>query len=180
MHRIFLIGPMGSGKTAVGRQLAKVLGLEFHDSDVELELRTGVDIPYIFDKEGETGFRQREREVIDSLTQLDSVVIATGGGAVLLPENREHLQLRGCVVYLRTSVDQQVERTRSTRHRPLLYTEDPRQRLAELMAIRAPLYESTATFTIDTDGRRVATVVDEIVTKLGTLARYSDPCPQNI
>ena len=180
MHRIFLIGPMGSGKTAVGRQLAKALNLAFHDSDVEIEQRTGVDIPYIFDKEGEAGFRQREREVIDALTQLDDVVIATGGGAILLPENREHLRSRGNVVYLRTSVDQQLERTRGTRTRPLLFTDDPKQRLTDLLTVRAPLYESTATFTIDTDGRRVTTVVDDIVHRLGITARHSDQCPQNV
>ena len=99
-RNVYLIGPMGSGKTAVGRQLAKLLHLEFHDSDVEVERRTGVDIPYIFEREGEAGFREREREVIDSLTQLQDVIVATGGGAVLLPENREHLSARGRVVYL--------------------------------------------------------------------------------
>src|SRR5215510_11162706 len=122
---VFLIGPMGSGKTAVGRQLARTLRLAFHDSDVEIERRTGVDIPYIFEKEGEAGFRERERETIDSLTQLEDVVIATGGGAVLLPENRERLAARGRVVYLRTGIEHQLERTRHGRHRPLLRTEDP-------------------------------------------------------
>jgi shikimate kinase len=110
-RNVFLIGPMGSGKTAVGKQLARLLDLTFYDSDVEIERRTGVDIPYIFEKEGETGFREREREVIDSLTQLEDVVIATGGGAVLLPENRERLAARGSVVYLRTGIRQQLERT---------------------------------------------------------------------
>src|SRR5215510_12108339 len=141
---VFLIGPMGSGKTAVGRQVAKALKLTFHDSDVEIERRTGVDIPYIFEKEGETGFREREREVIDALTQLDSVVIATGGGAVLLPENRERLAARGRVVYLQTGIEQQLERTRHGRQRPLLYTDDPEAKLRELMTMRAPLYESIA------------------------------------
>ena len=179
MQRIFLVGPMGSGKTAVGRQLAMALSLEFRDTDVEIEQRTGVDIPYIFDKEGEAGFRQREREAIDTLTQLDKVVIATGGGAILLPENRQHLRSRGCVVYLRTSVEQQLERTRSTRNRPLLFTEDPKQRLADLMTIRGPLYESTATLTVDTDSRRVTTVVEDILHKLDLIARQPDQCPQN-
>src|SRR4051812_9509638 len=134
---IFLIGPMGSGKSAVGRQLAKQMHLDFYDSDAEIELRTGVNIPYIFEREGEAGFREREREVIDSLTHLHNVVIATGGGAILLAQNRECLSTRGFVVYLRASVQQQLERTRHGKHRPLLYTDDPEARLRELMAFRA-------------------------------------------
>ena len=165
-HNNFLIGPMGSGKTAVGRQLAKLLHLEFHDSDAEIELRTGVDIPFIFEKEGESGFREREREVIDSLTQLQNVVLATGGGAVLLPENREHLASRGRVVYLNTGVEQQLERTRHGRQRPLLYTDDPESRLRELMAERLPLYESIAEIVVATDGRQVRAVADEIAQRL--------------
>lgn len=165
-HNIFLIGPMGSGKTAVGRQLARQLRLEFLDSDAEIEHRTGVDIPFIFEKEGEAGFREREREVIDSLTQLSNVVIATGGGAVLLPENREHLRSRGRVVYLHTGIEQQLERTRHGRQRPLLYTENPEAKLRELMQLRLPLYESIAEFTVITDGRQVRAVTDEIVQRL--------------
>jgi shikimate kinase len=161
-HSIFLIGPMGSGKTAVGRQLARMLDLEFLDSDVEIESRTGVDIPLIFEKEGEAGFRERERDVIDSLTRREGIVLATGGGAVLLPANRENLATRGCVVYLQTSVDQQLERTRHGRQRPLLYTSDPRARLRELFSIRGPLYEATADLVVTTDGRRVQAVADEI------------------
>ena len=125
---IFLIGPMGSGKSAVGRQLAKQMHLDFYDSDAEIELRTGVNIPYIFEREGEAGFREREREVIDSLTHLHNVVIATGGGAILLAQNCECLSKRGFVVYLRASVQQQLERTRHGKHRPLLYTDDPEAR----------------------------------------------------
>jgi shikimate kinase len=165
-RNVYLIGPMGSGKTAVGRQLAKLLHLEFHDSDVEVERRTGVDIPYIFEREGEAGFREREREVIDALTQLANVIIATGGGAVLLPQNREHLSSRGRVVYLQTGIEQQLERTRHGRQRPLLYTDDPEARLRELMADRAPLYESIANVTVATDGRHVRTVAEEIVQRL--------------
>ncbi len=165
-RNIYLIGPMGSGKTAVGRQLAKLLRREFHDSDVEVERRTGVDIPYIFEREGESGFREREREVIDSLTQLQNVIVATGGGAVLLPENRERLATRGHVVYLETSVQQQLERTRHGRQRPLLYTEDPEARLRDLMAHRAPLYESIAELTVATDGRHVRMVAEEIMERL--------------
>jgi shikimate kinase len=165
-RNVYLIGPMGSGKTAVGRQLAKLLHLEFHDSDVEVERRTGVDIPYIFEREGEAGFREREREVIDSLTQLTNVIIATGGGAVLLPQNRENLASRGRVVYLKTGIEQQLERTRHGRQRPLLYTDDPEARLRELMAHRSPLYESIANVTVTTDGRHVRAVAEEIVQRL--------------
>jgi shikimate kinase len=154
---------MGSGKTAVGRQLARQLHLDFYDSDVEIERRTGVDIPYIFEKEGESGFREREREVIELLTEFDSVVIATGGGAILLPQNRTCLASRGRVVYLKTSIEQQLERTRQSRQRPLLYTADPETRLQELMQHRAPLYEALANYTVATDGRQVRAVVDEIV-----------------
>ncbi|HKE94589.1 MAG TPA: shikimate kinase AroK [Povalibacter sp.] len=163
IQNIYLIGPMGSGKTAVGRQLARLLHMGFHDSDVEIERRTGVDIPYIFEKEGEAGFREREREVIDLLTQLSNVVIATGGGAILLPENRDRLAQRGHVVYLKTGIEQQLERTRHGRQRPLLYTDDPETRLRDLMTQRAPLYESIAKITVATDGRAVRTVADEIV-----------------
>lgn len=162
-RNVFLIGPMGSGKSAVGRHLARLLHLAFYDSDAEIERRTGVDIAYIFEKEGEAGFREREREIINALTQLERVVVATGGGAVLLPENREHLAARGQVVYLRTGIDQQVERTRHGRQRPLLHTEDPEAKLRELMVLRAPLYESIAAVTVATDRRHVRAVADEIV-----------------
>jgi shikimate kinase len=165
-RRIFLIGPMGSGKTAVGRQLARMLNLTFYDSDVEIEQRTGVDIPYIFEREGEAGFRQREREIIEALTALDDVVLATGGGAVLLPENRECLHTRGCAVYLQTSIEQQLERTKHGKHRPLLYTADREARLRELMKIRAPLYESTAHLVVPTDGRQVRGVAEDIIQRL--------------
>ena len=166
MNNVFLIGPMGSGKTAVGKHLARSLSLRFYDSDVEIERRTGVDIPYIFEKEGEAGFRDREREVIDALTQLQDVVIATGGGAVLMPENRERLAARGCVVYLKTGVAQQLERTRHGRQRPLLYTDDPKAKLQELMTHRAPLYESIAAITVPTDGRHVRVVAESILLQL--------------
>jgi shikimate kinase / 3-dehydroquinate synthase len=166
MRNLFLIGPMGSGKTAVGKYLARALNLEFHDADAELERRTGVNISYIFEKEGEAGFRERERETIDLLTQLPAVVIATGGGAVLLPENRQRLKSRGCVVYLKTSVEQQLERTRHSRHRPLLNSGDPREKLQSLMQQRMPLYESIADIAVCTDGQRVNTVCEQIVEQL--------------
>ena len=169
-NNVFLIGPMGSGKTAVGKQLARLLHLHFYDSDAEIEHRCGVDIPYIFEKEGETGFRDREREVIDSLTQLQDVIVATGGGAVLSELNREHLASRGRVVYLQTSVDQQLERTRHGRQRPLLYTDDPESKLRDLMTFRGPLYEAIAAVVVCTDGRQVRAVADEVVQRLQELS----------
>jgi shikimate kinase len=163
---VFLIGPMGSGKTAVGRHLARALGLPFHDSDAEVERRTGVDIPFIFEKEGEAGFRQREREAIEALTRLPRIVLATGGGAVLLPENRRHLAERGCVVYLETSVTQQAHRVRHGRNRPLLAEGDATTRLGQLMDARAPLYGEIADITVATDGRRVQNVAEHILREL--------------
>jgi shikimate kinase len=163
---IVLIGPMGSGKSAVGKQLARSLGREFVDSDAEIEQRTGVDIAFIFEKEGEAGFRQREREIIAELAVRENSVIATGGGAVLEAENRDRLTANGVVVYLRTTVAQQLERTRSSTNRPLLLEGDPRTVLDELMSKRAPLYEQTADIIVDTGGRRVGTVVNEIAAKL--------------
>jgi shikimate kinase len=159
---IFLIGPMGSGKTAVGRHLARLFRYTFHDSDADIEAKTGVDIPFIFEKEGEAGFRTREKESIDRLTRLESIVLATGGGAVIDPANRLALAERGVVVYLATSVNQQIERTRHGRHRPLLHDGDPEQKLTDLMARRAALYAEIADLTVTTDGRRVQLVAEEI------------------
>ncbi len=163
---VFLIGPMGSGKTTVGRRLAKRLGYRFVDSDAEIEARTGVDIAFIFEKEGEPGFRIRERQAIDRLTQLERVVLGTGGGAVLSAENRERLAARGVVVYLETSVEQQLARTRRSKRRPLLDTADPRGRLAELMQQREPLYRSIAAITVPTNGRKSVTVAAEVAERL--------------
>src|ERR1700729_1952199 len=165
-RNIFLIGPMGSGKTAVGRHLARLFHYTFHDSDADIEAKTGVDIPFIFEKEGEAGFRIRETESIDRLTRLESIVLATGGGAVIDPANRAALAERGVVVYLVTSVNQQIERTRHARHRPLLHDTDPEQRLKELMGRRAVLYAEIADLTIKTDGRRVQLVAEEIQQEL--------------
>ncbi len=161
-QNIFLIGPMGSGKTAVGKHLARALKLTFHDTDAEIENRTGVDIPFIFEKEGETGFRQREREVLEQLTRLERIVLATGGGAVMHSDNRRVLVERGCVVYLKTSVYQQIERTRHSRHRPLLLNTDPREKLDALMLEREPLYAGIADLTVSTDGRRVQAVAEDV------------------
>ncbi len=164
---LFLIGPMGSGKTAVGRQLSRLLGMAFHDSDTEIERRTGVDIAFIFEKEGEAGFRQREREAIEALTAMDRIVLATGGGAVLLPENRRNLAERGCVIYLETSVTQQVDRVKQGRNRPLLSSVDTTTKLAQLLQDRAPLYKEIADLVISTDGRRVRGVAEDILRQLG-------------
>jgi len=159
----FLVGPMGAGKSTIGRQLARNLGLEFVDSDHEIEARTGVDIPLIFELEGEAGFRRREQEMIDALTQKPGVVLATGGGAVLSSANRQHLASRGQVIYLRTSVEQQLHRAAHDRNRPLLQTENPGQTLLDLMEIREPLYREIADWTIETDGCRARDVVQKIV-----------------
>jgi len=161
-RNIFLIGPMGSGKTAVGRHLARLFRLTFHDSDADIEAKTGVDISFIFEKEGEAGFRVRERESIERLTRLQSIVLATGGGAVIDPDNRRWLAERGVVVYLATSIEQQLERTRHARHRPLLNDTDPEEKLKELMLRRAALYAEIARVTVSTDGRRVQLVAEEI------------------
>jgi shikimate kinase len=163
---LFLTGPMGAGKSTIGRQLAKQLSLPFHDSDHEIESRTGVDIPLIFELEGEAGFRKREATVIDELTRLPNIVLATGGGAVLDPASREHLKTRGQVIYLHTSVDHQLKRTRKDRNRPLLQTDNPRKKLEELMSVRDPLYREIAGIVIDTDGMRVRDVVKIIIQKL--------------
>lgn len=170
---LFLVGPMGAGKSTIGRQLAKALSRTFLDSDKEVEDRTGVDIPLIFELEGEAGFRAREHGVIDELTQRPGIVLATGGGAVLDPDNRRHLHERGQVIYLETSVDQQLARTARDRNRPLLQTEDPRARLEELMRVREPLYREVAHHVVDTDGRRVRDVVEDIL----RLVRDAQPAP---
>ena len=165
-QNLFLVGPMGAGKSAVGRQLARLLHLDFVDSDEEIEARTGVDIPFIFEKEGEAGFRTREAKVIEDLSQKDGIVLATGGGAVMDPQNRNHLGARGFVIYLHTSVDQQLSRTRKGRDRPLLANDDPRAVLEALMATREPLYREIADLTVETDGRKVRAVANEILERL--------------
>lgn len=166
LQNVFLVGPMGAGKSAVGRQLARLLHLDFVDSDEEIEARTGVDIPFIFEKEGETGFRKREAKVIDDLTRRERIVLATGGGAIVDSANRNHLGARGFVIYLHTTVEQQLARTRKGRDRPLLENDDPRAVLEALMATREPLYREIADLTVETDGRKVKAVASEILNKL--------------
>ena len=165
-RNIFLIGPMGAGKSAVGRYLARNLHLSFVDSDDEIEQRTGVDIPFIFEKEGEAGFRRREAKVINDLSRMDGVVLATGGGAIIDEQSRSHLGGRGYVVYLYTTVEQQVARTQKGRERPLLGTEDPRATLEALLLERDPLYREIADLIVETDGRKVKSVANEIIEQI--------------
>lgn len=159
---VYLIGPMGSGKSAVARRLARQLGLDFYDSDEEIETRTGVDIPYIFEREGEAGFRKREAAVIADLVKLDGIVLATGGGVAQDPKNRRLLAANGIVVYLYTSVAEQVRRTRKSRHRPLLNTGNPAEILQQLMDRRDPQYREIADLVVATDGRQVTSVTREL------------------
>lgn len=166
VKNIFLIGPMGTGKSTIGRQIASLLRMDFVDSDHEIQDRTGVDIPTIFDFEGEEGFRRREKVVIDELTRKEGQVLATGGGSVLDPENRRNLSSRGYVIYLYCGVDQQYQRTMRDRNRPLLQTDDPLGRLRTLMDERDPLYRTTADLVVTTENRSASSVSKEIVRKL--------------
>lgn len=166
LQNIFLVGPMGAGKSTIGRQLAEALSFEFKDSDQEIQRRTGVDIPTIFEFEGEEGFRQRERQVIAELTGEDNIVLATGGGAVLDADNRRELAARGVVIYLYCSPEQQFSRTSRDRNRPLLDTEDPLERLRELMEVRDPLYRQVADMVVSTEKRGTSSVVKEIRRRL--------------
>lgn len=164
--RVFLIGPMGTGKTTIGSQLAKALCYSFLDTDLEIETRTGASVALIFDVEGESGFRQREKRMIDELTSRDQIVLATGGGAVLGEENRQHLAERGFVVYLRTGVETLLQRMRFDSTRPLLQTDDPERTLRAITEQREPLYMSIADAVIDTGRLSVKQVVKRIMTDL--------------
>lgn len=169
VDRIFLVGLMGAGKTTIGRQLAKALNKQFVDSDREIESQTGASIPLIFELEGEEGFRRRERDMIDKLTQRHDAVLATGGGAILNEDNRRWLGERGVVIYLHATVEQLLERTRMDRNRPLLQTEDPEARLRELMAARDPLYQELADIVIDTGEASVRQVVQDLIKQLDAM-----------
>lgn len=173
-ENVFLVGLMGAGKTSVGKMLAKRLGKTFHDSDHVIEARTGVRIPVIFEIEGEAGFRAREAAVIDELTALDNIVLATGGGAVLAPANREALRARGTVVYLRASVDELWNRTRHDRNRPLLQTEDPRGRLAQLHEQRDPLYREVAHIVLDTGTQSLKSLIGRLEASLARRAAQAE------
>ena len=169
MQNLIIVGPMGAGKSTIGRLLAKELRLDFKDSDKEIEVRTGANIPWIFDVEGEQGFREREQAVLADLCQEQGLVIATGGGAVMRPENRQALRAGGRVIYLHTSVEQQLARTARDRNRPLLRTANPGQVLSDLLAIRDPLYREIADLIIETDERPPRLVVLEILARLKEL-----------
>lgn len=151
LPNIYLVGPMGAGKTTVGRHLAELLGREFLDSDHEIERRTGASIPWIFEKEGETGFRLREQNVIHDITLRKHLVVATGGGAVTQFINRKHLKQRGIVIYLYTPVELQLQRTYRDKNRPLLQVENPQQRLTDLLQARDPLYREVAHYIVETN-----------------------------
>ena len=170
---IFLIGPMGAGKTTIGRQLARELGMAFHDSDRVIEEHTGADIPLIFDIEGEAGFRRREQAAIDELTSMRNIVLATGGGAVLSEQNRRHLKERGTAFYLYTDLESLAERTRKDKNRPLLHGEDPPEVvLRRLMNERDPLYRQTADHVIDTGNTSIRAVIKAIIGCLETNSRH--------
>jgi len=166
---VFLIGPMAVGKTTIGKQLAKRLQLRFVDSDQEIEKRTGASISLIFDIEGEPGFRDREEQMIAELTAMEGIVLATGGGAVLREANRKAIRKNGIVVYLRASVDAQLERTKASKHRPLLKTADRRAALEALMETRDPLYRQEADFIVDTDHLSTGRAARQIARKIESL-----------
>ena len=166
-RNIFLVGPMGAGKSTIGRELAEKLHLEFFDSDHEIERRTGADIAWVFDLEGEEGFRKREETVIADLSEKQGIVLATGGGSVVSAEVRNQLSARGVVVYLETTIDKQVARTQRDRRRPLLQTsEEPRVVLEKLAIERNPLYEEIADVIVKTDDQSAKVVANKIVERL--------------
>ena len=158
---------MGAGKTTVGKHLAKSLEMDFYDTDQEIEKRTGVRIPTIFEMEGEAGFRKREVLMIDELTQMPNSVLATGGGAVLNAENRQHLATRGTVIYLRASVQDLYLRTRFDRNRPLLQNTNAQAKLEQLFSERDPLYREVAHHIVDTGNQPVANIVQKIEELIG-------------
>ncbi|GGF61425.1 shikimate kinase AroK [Alteromonas lipolytica] len=166
-RNIFLVGPMGAGKSTIGRHLADELHLEFFDSDQEIERRSGADITWIFDLEGEDGFRKREENVINDLTDKQGIVLATGGGSIMTKAVRNRLSARGIVVYLRTTIDKQVARTQRDKRRPLLQKDDPEKVLRELAELRNPLYEEVADYVVETDDQSARAVANQIISKIG-------------
>lgn len=166
-RNIFLVGPMGAGKSTIGRHLADQLHLDFYDSDQEIERRTGADIAWVFDIEGEEGFRNREEKVITDLTDMQGIVLATGGGSIISKDVRNRLSARGIVVYLQTTIDKQVARTQRDKKRPLLQKDDPEEVLKSLAESRNPLYEEVADYVVDTDDQSARAVANQIIEKIG-------------
>ena len=167
INNIILVGPMGSGKTTIGRQLSKNLGLDFFDSDYEIIDTTGVSIEHIFDVEGEKGFRAREFDVIKKLCNMSNIVLATGGGAVILEENRALIKQAGLVVYLSSSVDQILRRTAKSKTRPLIEkSTDRRKTITDILDVRDPLYKEVASLIINTNGKKLNEVINEITKSL--------------
>lgn len=162
VKNVFLVGPMGVGKSTIGRLLAAELALSFCDSDRAIEERTGADIPWIFDMEGEAGFRERESTVLRELASESGLVIATGGGIIMRPENCQVMKESGYICYLTASIDQLVERTARDKKRPLLQVDNPRQKIIELLSLRDPLYQGVADFVVNTDRRSPKSVAQEI------------------
>lgn len=166
-RNVFLVGPMGAGKSTIGRHLADELHLEFFDSDQEIERRTGADIAWIFDLEGEDGFRKREETIVHDLTDKQGIVLATGGGSIVSKAVRNRLSARGIVVYLQTTIDKQVARTQRDKRRPLLQNDDPESVLRALAEERNPLYEEVADYVIETDEQSARAVANQIINKIG-------------
>lgn len=172
---IILIGMPGSGKTTIGKNLARLLHKPFVDLDQQIEQRCGVKIPVIFEIEGEPGFRKRESTVLEAVMAQDNILLATGGGAILSEENRRRLSAGGCVIYLKASVEDLHRRTSRDRGRPLLAGTDPRKRLTELMVARAPLYESIADITIETGTGSITSVVQKIIQYVASTRTTNEP-----
>lgn len=170
-QNIIFVGPMGAGKTTIGRQTAKSLKRSFFDSDKEIEKRTGAPIPLIFELEQEEGFRNRESAMIEELLDRENIVLATGGGAVLRKENRQRLKDKGYVIYLCAPVDQLLQRTARDTNRPLLQTADPQKTIEDLLAIRDPLYRDVADVVFETNGFSVK----QVVNKLLKIIKKNDP-----
>ncbi|MGB5324757.1 MAG: shikimate kinase AroK [Pseudomonadales bacterium] len=167
---IFLVGPMGAGKSTIGRYLAGILGMPFIDTDQEIEERSGADIPWIFDVEGEAGFRRRETRVLDDICAGNPAVVATGGGIIVVEENRQLLDKRGTTVYLHATLEQQLARTAKDRNRPLLEGSDPAEVLARLIEQREPLYRELAGVVYQTDNRSPKVAAQEIARALAANA----------
>ena len=165
-NNIFLVGPMGAGKSTIGKMLADRTKREFIDADSVIVEKTGVEIDLIFEIEGEEGFRKRESKLIEELTARDNIVLATGGGAILDPENREFLKQRGTIIYLQATAEQLYERTAKDRKRPLLQTNDRLGRIRELLAVREPIYRQIADIEVSTEGKSVKQIVDKLYRKL--------------